>query len=799
MIRKILVVACSFFCTQTFFAQSFIKGKVTEKGTAETLPGVIAACGNKSALSDATGNFLLSVNPGKQLVVASLIGYRTYKKQVECKENDTLFLTFEMEEANQVLDEVVVSAGKYEQKLSDITVSMEVIKPDLIQNKCVAQLDQIMNQVPGVYMTDGQVSIRGGSGYSYGAGSRVIMLVDEMPMLSADAGDIKFNYVPIETMEQVEIIKGASSALFGSSALNGVINLRTKYARDKPETQVNTYTGIYGDSKQASYNWWKTDHKSNPSYQGTTFAHSQKLGNFDLVMGGQLYNDEGYRKGANEQRVRGNINLRYNFKRVPGLSMGINSTLMSYKGNLFFLWKDNIHPYESRDSTLQAYENLRHNIDPFIVYSNEKVGRHSLRGRYFLTGNTNNINGLDQSSRAELYYGEYQWQKRFAQNFNFTTGVVAMRQVVLAQKLYGTHFGENYAGYFQADKKFFDRLTVSVGARVEYYKVDTSRTQGGFFLLNNPQKTPLPVQPVLRAGVNYQAFKYTFLRASFGQGYRFPTVAEKYINTYVGSLNIFPNPSLQPEKGWSAEVGIKQGFAIGNFKGFADVAAFVMHYYNMMDFMFKYDTAGKSAQIYAASNPFAELVKYAGFQSQNIGRANIPGVDISLTGTGKIGPIKIDLLSGFTYTKPINPNFNPKVDTNGTMVSNLLRYRNTTMCKSDIQLSYKGLSLGWSIRYSSNMKNIDNRFEKPLIYENMNPNVPAIYNNPNFYILPGLKTYRDNHQSGVWVNDIRIGYQASAHLKFAFLVNNLLNVEFMSRPGLIEPPRTFIFQMNIKF
>ncbi len=799
MIRKILVVACSFLCTHISFAQSFVKGKVSEKGSKESLPGVIAACGSKSVLSDANGNFFLTVTPGKQTFLASLIGYRTYKKELDCKENDTLFLTIELEEANQVLDEVVVSAGKYEQKLSDITVSMEVIKPELLQNKCVAQLDQIMNQVPGVYMTDGQVSIRGGSGYSYGAGSRVIMLVDEMPMLSADAGDIKFNYVPIETMEQVEIIKGASSALFGSSALNGVINMRTKYARDKPETQVNTYTGVYGNSDNASWNWWKTDHKANPSYQGTTFSHSQKFGNLDLVMGGQLYNDEGYRKGSNEQRIRGNINLRYNFKKVPGLSVGINSTIMEYKGNLFFLWKDDQHAYEARDSTLQAYKNVRNNIDPFIVYSNEKVGRHSFRGRYFLTENTNNINGLDQSSRAELYYGEYQWQKRFKRNFNFTTGVVAMRQVVLAQNLYGKHFGENYAGYFQADKKFFDRLTVSVGARVEYYKVDTSQTHGGFFLLNNPLKTPLPVQPVVRAGLNYQAFKYTFLRASFGQGYRFPTVAEKYINTYVGALNIFPNPSLQPEKGFSAEIGIKQGFGIGNFKGFADAAVFVMHYYNMMDFMFKYDTAGKTAQIYNASNPFAELVKHAGFQSQNIGRANIPGVDISVSGTGKIGRVKVDLLTGYTYTKPINPNFNPKVDTNGTIASNLLRYRNTTMFKEDVQLTYKGFSLGWSSRYSSIMKNIDNRFEKPLIYENMNPGVPAIYNDPHFYILPGLKAYRAAHSAGVWVNDFRIGYQASKHLKFSFLVNNIFNVEFMSRPGLIEPPRTFIIQMAIKF
>ncbi len=792
MIRKILVLACSFFCTNSFFAQSYIKGKVSEKSSKETLPGAVVIFGNHNTVTNIDGNFFLNVPAGKHVFFTSLIGYRTYKKEIECKENDTLSLSIEMEPSNKVLDEVVVSAGKYEQKLSDVTVSMEVIKPELLHNKCVAQLDQIMNQVPGVYVTDGQISIRGGSGYSYGAGSRVIMLVDEMPMLSADAGDIKFNYIPIETMEQMEVIKGASSALYGSSALNGVINMRTKYARDKPETQVSRYSGIFGDSNTPSYNWWKTNNKSNPAYQGTTFAHAQKFGNLDVVIGGQLFNDDGYRKGSYEDRIRGNINLRYNFKKVRGLSLGVNGTIMNYKGNLFFLWKDADHPYEARDNTLQAYNNKRNNIDPFIVYNSEKFGRHSLRGRYFLTENTNNLNGLDQSSRAELYYGEYQWQKRLINNFNFTSGLVAMRQVVLAQILYGNHFGENYAAYLQADKKFFHRLTVSVGARAEYYKVDTSQTKGGFFFLKNPKKNNLPIQPVFRAGLNYQLFEYTFLRASFGQGYRFPSVAEKYINTYVSSLNIFPNPSLQPEQGWSAELGAKHGFKISNFQGFLDVAGFVTHYYNMIDFVFKYDTAGKPI---TNVNVF---IDNAGFQSQNIGRANITGIDASISGTGKIGPVQVGLLMGYTYINPINPDFDPKKDTNGTMLTNLLRYRNKTMFKNDIQLSYKDFSVGWSIRYNSIMENIDNRFEKPLIYDLLNPNT-AFYNDPILYILPGLKAYRAAHNKGVWVNDVRIGYQVSAHLKVAFIVNNLLNAEFMSRPGLIEPPRTFIFQMSVKF
>lgn len=789
MIRHFLIFTSLFFCSHYFLAQSFIKGKIKDKSTGETMPGVIVAAGTKNTLTSPDGDFLLELEPGKQTVFASIAGYKTFKKEFDLKEKDTLLLNLDLEASNQLLDEVVVSAGKYEQKLSDVTVSMEVIKPDLIQNKCVAQLDQIMSQVPSIYVTDSQISIRGGSGYAYGAGSRVLMLVDEMPMISADAGDIKFNYIPIETMEQVEVIKGASSALFGSSALSGVINLRTKYARDKPETQIITYSGTYGNPKNQNWNWWKKANQSNPGYQGTTFSHAQKLGQFDLVTGGQLYNDEGYRKDATEQRMRGNLNLRYNFKKVRGLSMGTNFSTMVTKGGLFFIWKSDSAALTPRDSTIQKYDNNRVNIDPYIVYSNEKIGRHSLRTRYFLT---NNENDKQQGSRAELYYGEYQWQKRFGQNLNITTGMVHMQQVVLANPLYGNHFGNNFAGYVQADKRFFNRLTASLGARGEYYKLDTAETRGGFFLTTSPNKTNLPVQPVFRAGLNYQAFEYTFIRGSFGQGYRFPTVAEKYISTFVSSLNIFPNPSLQPERGWSAELGIKQGFKISNFKGFLDVAGFITEYQNMIDLVFMYDTAGI---VISSINDFLDN---AGFQFRNLGRGRITGFDATLTGTGKLGPVMTTVLTGFTFTNPINPDYNPKVDTNGTVRSNLLRYRNKVMFKNDIQFTLHGISVGWSVRYSSFMENIDNRFEKPMIYDLVNPNT-AFYNDPSIYILPGLKRYRDSHHTGNWINDLRIAYQLNEHLKLSVLINNLLNAEFMSRPGFLEPPRTLVVQAAIKF
>ena len=62
------------------------------------------------------------------------------------------------------------------------------------------------------------------------------MLVDDLPMMAWDGGDIRWNYMPVENINQVEVIKGASSVLHGSSALNGVINLRTRFPDNEPST-----------------------------------------------------------------------------------------------------------------------------------------------------------------------------------------------------------------------------------------------------------------------------------------------------------------------------------------------------------------------------------------------------------------------------------------------------------------------------------------------------------------------------------------------------------------------------------
>lgn len=751
-----------FFCQSLSAQQAFVNGSVHDSATGEALVGVVVRYPGGGAVTDITGNFNLVLMPGTIQLRFDYSGYRLDSVIINAVAGQTKRVDIVLVSESKQLDIVVVSAGKYEQDIGEVPVSIEVLRPKLIENKCTANMETIMDQVPGVTMTDGQANIRGGSGYSFGAGSRVLMVVDDMPMLSGDANDVKWNYLPVENVSQVEVMKGASSTLFGSSALNGVIHFRTAYPTSKPVTTLTMYSGIYDNPHRAELIWWRN---GNPTFNGVNFGHSRQIKNWDLTVGGHVFNDDGYRYLETEQRMRLNVNTRYRFKKVSGLSAGVNVNMMRTTGGLFILWYDDTHAYIPADSTIQNYKNYRMNIDPFITYYSPKGHRHSLKTRYFRTDNNNDTK---QGAKADFYYSEYQYQFRFKNKVTLTSGVVA-NYTNVNSVIYKDHHSTNIASYVQADKKFFDRLFITVGLRGEYYKIDSLQSDFALKFKGSDTIAKLPFRPVMRAGITYQAGEATYFRISYGQGYRFPAIAEKYIRTSAAGLEIYPNLDLLPESGQSAEIGVKQGIRFGKaWKGYADLSVFWMQYSNMMEFTFG-----------AYGNPATEPFFGLGFKSINIGSTRIRGLDVSVMGQGKIGKVDVTLLAGYTYMDPQSLRWNPARDTLfQTSTENILKYRYRHIGKFDCEAGYKKVSLGLSMRCNSRMENIDKFFEQAL---------------------PGIKVYRDRFHTGDLVFDARLMYQLTDRARVSLLANNLLNREYTSRPADVQPPRNFVFQVVLKF
>ena len=747
MKNSLFVLFVAFICQLGSSQTAIFSGIITDANTKEPLIGATVFLNNQTGTAtDIDGSFKIVTTPGDYTFTASYVGYDKQSASITLTERASLVLDIALKPVDGILNTIVVTGSKFEKKLGEETVTIDVIKSDLIQHTNDVKLDQTIQRIPGVSVIDGQANIRGGSGYSYGAGSRVLLLMDDLPILTGDAGFPTWDFIPMENIQQVEIIKGAASALYGSSALNGIINVRTAYPTSEPVTKLSFFSGVYNSPADTAQKWWADDF---PFFSGANFAHRQKFGKFDLVTGAYVYTQDSYLKEIYQRRGRYNINTRYRINN--NLAVGLNVNAQVNRSSSFFFW-DGIDSglYVAAPGTTAFNQGFKITVDPFLNWYDEHGNRHKILSRYY--GNHNKTITTEQSNFNDLFYGEYQYQKHLDKYaLVISSGVLASYAMVSAE-LYGdsTYNTSNEAVYLQLDKKWFDKLNVSGGVRYEFNQIAGLKES----------------RPVFRLGANYQVANYTFIRASWGQGYRFPTIAEKYISTSVTGLSIYPNPDLTSETGWSGELGVKQGVKISNWQGMIDVSGFISEYDNMMEFTFGY-------------------YPFPGFMSLNIGDTRIMGGEISFIGEGKIGTVPTTLIAGYTYIDPKFKDFDSIQNALSSADYNVLKYRFRHTVKFDVESTIKKFRVGVTCNYNSFMEAVDAAFVDPII--------PAI----NLYIIDGLQQYRDEQADGDLVIDIRLAFNINANSEVSLLCNNVLNREYSSRPAMMDAPRNFTLKYSL--
>ncbi len=667
----------------------------------------------------------------------------------------------QMEETSNMLDAVVVSENKRSSELKNATISLEIISPDLISNTAPANLEESIGRINGVQVIDNQPTIRSGSGWSYGAGSRVQVLVDGVPMLSGDAGQPLWTFVPTEGVDGVEIIKGASSVIYGSSALNGVINIKTRKPGNKPFTQITSSGGFYDLPKRESLRYQGNNRNS---ISNLTVYHAGTYSGIGVTAGINALNDESYKMSDYDQRVRGTLGLRKT-EGKHNLIYGVNTTYQQGKSGSFLLWESYDLGYTALDSSSTDNVVSRLSIDPYVRWNKGKF-RHSLNSRY-LSINNDVDNGdptTDQSNSSNLMYAEYQSTYSLPKKkFNATGGLVAINTQTESPLFSGSQQATNYAAYLQLEKSW-NRLTASGGARYEQFILN-ERSEG---------------KPVFRAGINYAAAEYTFLRASYGEGYRFPSIAESFITTTVGPVSIFPNDKLRSETGTNLEFGVKQGFKVRKLEMMADVAVFQMTFENMMEFTF---------------GQWGEVVPPlfgAGFKTLNTGKTSVTGTEINLSFQHKSDHLSFQGFIGYTYanSKALEPNVVVGVDNSNNQLSYIntssdtteyhLKYRPEHLAKADVMIVYKKWTLGFGASYQSVVRNVD----------------AAFVSFPISAFVPGVQESIDKELTSFTLINTRIGYKFSEHWKTNLLISNITNIEYAIRPADLGAPRTVRFQVT---
>ena len=758
--QSILVLIGLFVSTIAFSQKTRITGVITDDRTNETLIGVSVSVDSLKigVVTNLNGKYTIDVPPGKHTIKYSYLGYSIENKQINAVDGTTQEIDFKLKTEQKELKLVTVTGSQYEKDIAREVVSIDVIKKYLVENTNATDLAQAVAKVPGVSIVDGQASIRGGSGYAYGTGSRVQVLVDDIPLLSADLSEVRWNFVPIENMEQVEVIKGAASSMYGSGAMNGVIHVRTGYAYDKPQTKISIAQGIYSNPARSSLRWWSG--YFNPFFTNAFLSHRQKFGNIDLVLGGNLNWNSGYIKDCSDQQARFNFKTRWRPKALKNWSFELAGNTMYQQFGQFFLWQDPDTAYVPWTGTVSYNKYAYFTLDPRITYMGAKGSVHKIRGRLYRINRINANEPIGKiNGSSNILWGEYQYQKQFKFGLTITAGVVGSYS-----KSYSVLYPDTlqqifYAGYTQLEKTFGTRWTLVGGARFERNRA--------FGLRNDKPK------PVFRGGVNFQAARATFLRATWGQAYRFPSLGERYLDANLSSLSVIPNTSLRPEYGWTAELGLKQNFRVNNFLGYFDAAIFWSEFRDMIEYLL--------------------VVKPKfGFQAQNISKARVAGIELSTMADGKILGRPIRIYGGYTFNYPADlQSDTSQIKANifmqnlfqsfkgvDSLQTSILKYRLRNMARGDIEIDVLDrLTVGGSVTYNSFMERID-----------------AVFNGLN-----NIASYRKLHDKGIVTFDARVAFKISEKSTISLICKNIGNVEYSLRPGMLDAPRSFTLQYRLQF
>lgn len=615
--------------------------------------------------SDDSGYFVIrSVPFGTYRLKFTMIGYAGSDTLLKIDrpeiETGTIVLTPVALQASPI----VVTAGRYEQDIRDIPMSISTVSAREIEYRNSVTIDEALRYVPGVNMNSDQVNIRGSNGYSYGVGSRVMMLVDGIPYITGDTQGLIFSSIPMDQIDRLEILKGAGSAMYGSNALGGVINIITKPIPENTQLSLKLYGGLYD---KPYYDQWKWSDKNRFS-NGIRAGYSRKFGAAGVRLDFARDEDDSYRK--NDWSARYNAGGKLEFDLSPFDRLTLNGNYLETHRENFLYWKNLSHALEPPDDQLGDRVHTRR-------YYVSGIYRRIFGEREFLKADAiwyknrfdDDVSLEGNHSNSDFMDAEVQYNRQIGDHY-LVAGITPSYSAVRSN-LFGNRKGYNFAAYLQDEVKFSDDLTGTAGARLDYYDIDE---------LGSDQR----VSP--KIGMVYKPDRGTVLRFSAGTGFRAPSMAEAFTSTSAGGLVIEPNPGLRPEYSFSGEVGWNQTFSEALY---TQLSCFYNYYRDLIEGDFQ--TNGN-------------------IRFENITRARVMGIEYDLNWQVLTGVLWLN--ASYTF-----------VNARDADTGDYLKYRPRHLVYLNTNQTWLGFETGVDYRFISRFDAIDETFA--LIIPDAEERVPA--------------------------------------------------------------------------
>lgn len=485
------------------------------------------------------------------------------------------------------LDEVKVTAGRVEQELMDVNMSVSVITQEEIRRSSARNVGELLEDIPGVRINnDGgqgmkRIKIRGEDAF------RTLVMIDGQKVSEHKSMSGSPMLIDPSMIERIEVIKGPASVLYGSDAIGGAINIITKKGGTKPiEGEVSAGMNTSASGKNASgsiyggIDGWKyrlsasiEDNDSLKTPKGemeNTYFTARSVSGFlsydftpDATVGASLdyYDLEFGSSDVNTPGFAVDVPKWTRFKAAAfGEIKNITSSFVRLRTDIFY--------QKSKKDMTNTVPGVwtQGEVDTFKAMGFEeaflnRVGVQAGNAYVLQPHASNDMNQYGFSIQADWQIGdsnyliagyEISYDDLNAHSWNTGTNVMPM---MLTDKNYDGYQMTN-AVYASMETLLSANLTLTYGARYTWVKTDMDS-------INNKMGTKTSGEGsdgkiVFNAGVLWHGTDNLTLRASYAQGYRSPILQELYIDTSMGSTGTtYANPDLKPETSDNFEIGAR--------------------------------------------------------------------------------------------------------------------------------------------------------------------------------------------------------------------------------------------------
>lgn len=540
-----------------------------------------------------------------------------------------------------LMNQVTVTAARTEKQLKDVAGSVAVISEEQMEKELVNDIQDLVRYEPGVAV--GSDGYRGGSeGFNIRGmeGNRVKIMVDgvdQAQQFTVGPGEYirsQRNFIDVETLKAVEVVKGPASSLYGSDAIGGIVAFETKDPSDLLKGSGDeTAASVKAAYSSANEGFTETLSLANRSGDLETLLIYTRRDNQETKThgGADIY---GSARGESNPSDTGlnNILAKAQYQINDYHRVGITTEYQKAKTDTDLMTmtpegtrgKDNVQRtrigvFHEWDAGLAAFDTLKWQLD----WQKSETAMETFRPTYTFPGM-----GTFENRRFDYLYSEtgLQLSAQFDKGVSWagydhsivyglnasqtevdnTSNVYYLDSGTVEDKSYIPKTdGKKYGLYLQDEIQLTDSWSVSLGIRYDRYEYNPEGSMNN----GDPAQKSSGDKVTARLGTVYQFTDNLSGFAQFGQGFKAPGLMEMYYAYDTGQVQL-ANPDLKPEESDSFEIGLRGDGRLGSY----EVVSFYNKYTNFIDLQ----------KVGVEPEPDGREI----YQNQNISKAEIKGVEL---------------------------------------------------------------------------------------------------------------------------------------------------------------------------